>query len=458
MANRRLYLVTAIIAIAILAIAGLLLLMSGLSASETASTPGNASIPTPAKPAATPEPLNNDQIVATVNDQTVSQQTWQQATRLDAVMNQLAGQPLPTAEETLDRLINEIIVLEAVRLPPFQPGAEQPPSSEEIEARILALETAWAITDDQVVATLTQVGLQRTDLVDRVSRLIQVEKALNQLAAQKGDLDAWLAQARASTEIGIYRSLVAALPTPAVSPSAVVPTSPSITATSEPALSEVEGPAPPAEMSISPYPQNAAPDFTLAQLKGDPLTLSSFRGKPVLINFWATWCPPCRRELPALQAAYTAYQDKIGFIAVNVKEDAAAVAALVDELDLTFPIALDPDGQVSDVAYEVRGIPTTIFVDAFGVVAARHVGPLDETTIENYLAPLLEAKTPTEEPGSEGTARQESTPSPPTHSTPDPQLQTAPDFTLTAATGETVSLQDFRDRRQVVLVFYRSHT
>ncbi len=428
MTNRRLYTVAAIVAIAILAIAGLLLLMSGLSTSETTSTPGNAPIP-PLVTLAPSKPLTDDQTVATVDDQTISQQTWQQATRLDAVMNQLAGQPLPTAEETLDRLINEIIVLEAVRLPPFQPGAEQSPSSDEIEARILALETAWAIADDQVVAALAQVGLRRADLSDRVSRLIQVEKALNQLAAQKGNLDAWLSQARASAEIGVYRSLVATAPTPAVSPSEIVPN-----------------------------PQNTTPDFTLVQLKGDPLTLSSFRGKPVLINFWATWCPPCRRELPALQAAYTAYQGKIGFIAVNVKEDAATVAALVDELGLTFPIALDPDGQVSDVAYEVRGIPTTIFVDAFGVVAARHVGPLDETTIENYLAPLLEAKTPTEEPESGGTARQESTPSPPPPSTSTPQLQTAPDFTLTAANGETVSLQNFRDRRQVVLVFYRSHT
>jgi thiol-disulfide isomerase/thioredoxin len=127
-------------------------------------------------------------------------------------------------------------------------------------------------------------------------------------------------------------------------------------------------------MAVSPYPQNAAPDFTLAQLSGDPLTLSNFRGKPALINFWATWCPPCRRELPALQAAYTAYQDDIGFVAVNVKEDPAPVTALVQELGLNFPIALDSDGQVSNIAYEVRGLPTTVFVDANGVVVARHIG------------------------------------------------------------------------------------
>jgi peroxiredoxin len=152
--------------------------------------------------------------------------------------------------------------------------------------------------------------------------------------------------------------------------------------------------------------------------------------------------------LPALQAAYTAYRDEIGFIAVNVKEDPATVAALVDELGLNFPIALDPDGQVSHVAYEVRGIPTTVFVDPYGVVAARHVGPLDEATIDGYLAPLFEAKTQIAEPSSLPTFQPSNLPT----------LPSAPAFSLTAATGDTISLQDYRDRRHVVLVFYRGHT
>jgi peroxiredoxin len=216
-------------------------------------------------------------------------------------------------------------------------------------------------------------------------------------------------------------------------------------------------------MAISPYPQNAAPDFTLAQLDRNAasevqeLTLSSFRGKPTLINFWASWCPPCRRELPALQAAYAKYKDEIGFIAVNVKEDPATVSAFAEELGLNFPIALDPDGQISNVAYEVRGLPTTVFVDANGVVSARHLGPLDEAMIETYLAPLLEieskaeAKIEVEEQGSSP-----KTPSPQPQTQPSSML--APDFTLTAADGSTVSLQDYRDKSNVVLIFYRGHT
>jgi peroxiredoxin len=164
--------------------------------------------------------------------------------------------------------------------------------------------------------------------------------------------------------------------------------------------------------------------------------------------------------LPALQAAYAKYKDKIGFIAVNVKEDPAAITALAEELGLDFPIALDPDGQISNVAYEVRGLPTTVFVDANGVVNARHVGPLDEAMIETYLAPLLEteAEAKAEEQGSGGAEVNDAETSPLPPSTSAPLLSFAPDFALTAANGSAISLQDYRDKSNVVLVFYRGHT
>ena len=113
------------------------------------------------------------------------------------------------------------------------------------------------------------------------------------------------------------------------------------------------------------------------------------------------------------------------------------------------PKEFDLDGRGSDDAYEVRGLPTTIFVDANGVVAARHVGPLDEATIDSYLAPLLEQAAQiarTSATSSEQTAPAAA------------DLPLAPDFTLASATGETVSLQDYRGQRNVVLVFYRGRT
>lgn len=445
--SRRIQTLLIVLAVAVVAVAGLLLLMSQLATSPTASVADSR----PTLSAQTPVATNTsglpglDEAVATVNDQIITQQAWQQATRLDAVMSQLASQPIPTAEETLDRLVNEIIVLAAAAAPPQV-------TTTAIEARIQTLETGWNITDEALVAALAKADLTRSDLTDRVAHLIQVEAALNQLATTETDLNAWLSQARASAEIGLYRPLLTERTT---TPSEQTQTVAEPESEASPLPPGAPAPlpifAPPADMAVSPYPQNAAPDFTLAQLKGEPLTLSALRGKPTLINFWATWCPPCRRELPALQAAYGAYKDKIGFIAVNVKEDPATVTALVQELGLNFPIALDPDGQVSNIAYEVRGLPTTVFVDANGVVTARHIGPLDEAAINGYLKPLLAA----EAERAEGSNQEES---PLPLSTSAPLLPSAPDFTLTAANGETISLQDYRTKSHVALVFYRGHT
>jgi len=451
--------------IALAAIGGLLLVMSRLATSEaTVATP---EISPQASPTTSPE----DEVVATVNGQKITQQTWNKAARLDAVMNQLTSQPLPTAEETLDRLVNEIIVLEAITATSKPPS----PGAAEIEARVLALEQNWRVTEADVGAALEKVSLTRDDLNERVGRLIQVEAGLNQLAAQQNDLNAWLAQARASAEIGLYRPLVDSAP---VEPTANQPAQVS-SSQDESGTGQAKIFAPPPEMPVAAYPDQAAPDFTLKLLNGEPLTLSSFRGKPTLVNFWASWCPPCRQELPALQAAYTRYGDQIGFIAVDVKEDPATVESFIKELNLTFPIALDPDGQVSDFSYEARGIPTSIFVDAYGVVAARHVGPLDEAAIDGYLAPLLETEERRERAEGIGEQAEERAATLLTRDTvaslstgdytvPNNNQPAAPsltaaltlahDFTLTSAAGTPVSLADYRGKSSVVLAFYRGQT
>jgi peroxiredoxin len=350
----------------------------------------------------------------------------------------------------LDRLVNEILVLSAASDTPAA-------TSEEVEARIAALARSWDVSEEELGSALAEVDLTRSDLTARTARLIQVELALDELAAGEVDLNGWLARTRIEAEIGLYRSLVPEIfAAPAEAEAALPEPSPDPTVESEADLKELEAPAesedePAAETSVeayapppgvaeAPYPDNFAPDFSLARLDGDSLTLSDFRGKPVLINFWASWCPPCRRELPALEAAYAAYGNDIGFIAVDVKEAPETVAAFVEEIGLTFPVALDQDGRVSSRLYEIRGTPTTVFVDANGVVAARHVGPLDEAMIDSYLAPLLAPVVKEVKPQL------------------DPDLPPAPEFSLTAASGETFSLPDYRDKSNVVLVFYRGQT
>jgi hypothetical protein len=148
----------------------------------------------------------------------------------------------------------------------------------------------------------------------------------------------------------------------------------------------------------------------------------------------------------------------------------APVSALVKNLGLTFPVAIDPDGAVSDIAYQVRGIPTTIFVDANGVVTARHTGPLDEATIEAYLAPLLavpQAVAVEDDNSALAMVNQELADSlpqlvegdPPNPAATSLPVKPAPDFTLPAAGGQVVALGDYLAQgSSVVLVFYRGHT
>jgi peroxiredoxin len=471
MVNKRIQSIALILTLALAAIAALLLLMNHLAASKAASAfaPDNDIRPDQAQttaqiPQSTITSAEAEEIVATVNEEIITRQMWQQATRLDAAMSRLANQPAPTAEETLDRLVNEIIVLNGV-------GNMPVPAEADIEARISALAAAWNVTETALVTTLQEAGLARTDLTGRVQRLLQVEAALNQLAGREQDLDAWLAQARANAEIGLYRSLVEAVKQPQPGESAApAETSSQTDEPAETILASAQTFAPPADMPISPYPQNAAPDFTLPQLNGESLTLSQLRGQPAIINFWATWCPPCRSELPALQAAYVAHKGQIGFVAVDVKEEANTVAGFAQELGLNFPIVVDADGAVSDGSYQIRGLPTTLFIDANGVVVARHVGPLNEESIESYLSPLLESwpedtappANPTE-PADQNSAAAGIGPDAgisDVESAPQDaaQLTTAPNFTLNAANGDPISLQDYKDKSSVVLVFYRGHT
>jgi peroxiredoxin len=151
----------------------------------------------------------------------------------------------------------------------------------------------------------------------------------------------------------------------------------------------------PAAQSSIAAPQRglSAPDFTLQTLSGETLALSELRGQPVLINFWASWCPPCRAEMPAMQRIYTAYQTQ-GFVvlAINVtsQDTIENAKAFATENGLTFPIFLDTDGAVSRL-YRAESLPTSFFVDRNGIIQEVVIGgPMAEallrTRVENLLA------------------------------------------------------------------------
>lgn len=134
---------------------------------------------------------------------------------------------------------------------------------------------------------------------------------------------------------------------------------------------------------------NNAPDFTLNGLTGAALSLSDYRGQVVLVNFWATWCPPCRAEMPDMQQVYMERKDR-GFtiVAVNIQEAREPISNFVGKYSLAFPIALDTAGTVSQL-YGIYGLPTSYFVDRSGRIAEVHVGPLTKSDILKKVDALL---------------------------------------------------------------------
>lgn len=129
-----------------------------------------------------------------------------------------------------------------------------------------------------------------------------------------------------------------------------------------------------------------APNFTLPQLQGDAITLVDLRGQPVVLNFWATWCAPCRIEMPELQTVYQEYQDEeLVILAINREEDAERISDFFyDEMELTFTPLLDEDTLVANL-FNVFNMPTTYFVDAEGTITAVHRGAMSKAQIEGYL-------------------------------------------------------------------------
>ena len=137
----------------------------------------------------------------------------------------------------------------------------------------------------------------------------------------------------------------------------------------------------------APAGSRQAPDLILPDLAGKTVNLADLRGKPVLVNFWATWCDSCRVEMPELENLFRRSGGKFSVIGVSMDEDAAAVPPFIKEHKLTFPILI-ADRKVS-AAYAVRSLPVAYLIDAEGRIARRWVGALDAHAVENDILALL---------------------------------------------------------------------
>jgi peroxiredoxin len=134
----------------------------------------------------------------------------------------------------------------------------------------------------------------------------------------------------------------------------------------------------------------ALPDAELVTFAGETIRLHELRGRPVVLNFWATWCGPCKVEIPMLQAAYNA-TNRTGFQLLAVTDESQAVVReFIAAEQMSFPVLFDVGGRAAS-RYRVQAIPTTLFIDADGVIAVRHTGVLTAEMIQTYLQQIMPA-------------------------------------------------------------------
>lgn len=132
-----------------------------------------------------------------------------------------------------------------------------------------------------------------------------------------------------------------------------------------------------------------APDFTATLMDGSSFSLSEQQGKAVLLNFWATWCGPCVGELPAFPRLTEAYGDRLSLLAVNCGEDSETVTRFLAETGYTFPVALDPEGEIGAL-YPTDGIPYTLIIAPDGKISAIQIGAGDADTMFTHYSEELD--------------------------------------------------------------------
>jgi peroxiredoxin len=132
-------------------------------------------------------------------------------------------------------------------------------------------------------------------------------------------------------------------------------------------------------------PGDEAPNFSLVDLEGNPHKLSDYKGQGVFLNFWGTWCEPCKEEMPAMDSQYGAYKDKgVQVLAVNIAQSDFEVKSFADQYGLSFPVVIDKTKDVM-TAYNIRPLPTTVLVNPEGNIERIITGEMTEQDIQGYM-------------------------------------------------------------------------
>ena len=136
--------------------------------------------------------------------------------------------------------------------------------------------------------------------------------------------------------------------------------------------------------------KHPAPDFNLTTFEGKALSLADLKGQPAVINFWASWCPPCRDEAPILERTWRAYENQgLRFVGINIQDRKEDALSYIREFDITYPNGPDPAGEIT-IGYGVSGLPVTFFVSGDGKILRRWVGAVEPNVLVNSIKEIMQ--------------------------------------------------------------------
>lgn len=300
--------------------------------------------------------FGNGDVVAVVNGDELTRQQLVAERQLYIAMSGLTQGQQPVQTPSDFEILNQMIADRLKVQEAQQAGISASPA--EAEAQISALESQAGFTQAQLDSALAQAGIDRSVLQEWLGRQLVIGQYVNQVLlpnAPDGSRDAVVRnwsnnlQARADVEIRLSSG----------------------------------GTARAAKVG------EPAPDFALPTPDGEMIRLSDLRGQPVLVNFWATWCPPCKIEMPDIEALYQKYKDDgLEVIAVDQQESPAEVQAFFDEMNLSFQPVIDSTGEIFNI-YRVVALPMSYFIDADGIVRFQHRGMMTGEQMEDYASQLM---------------------------------------------------------------------
>ncbi len=302
-----------------------------------------------------------EEIVALVNQQVIPEETLRVAQAADRAMTALLGGTPVEGPEILEMVINGELVWQAAIRAGFQIAEE------DVWASLEGLLSGYEKSEEEFADVLRAEGLTTEEFQAYFSRLLVIDRFSRQQAQELGiTVETYLRRLQDGAQISF-------------GPAA------SRTAGSEGTSRDAPGGITLGQRAYA---------FQLPALnlpEADFLTLEDLLGKPVVLSFWATWCPYCRAQTPVLVEAHARFGDQVQFVGINVREEQPTVQAYVSAHQMVFPTLLDVSGKVA-AQYRVVGFPTTFFLDAQGRIVGRQIGQLAPEQVEQHINRLLSSE------------------------------------------------------------------